>query len=159
MVIEKIFRPRKAAGLWVLEVTYRLTNSSPDGMDFRLVPEVCFTPPTDSVTECYRPQHRVVFDYAGTVVERPVEMGEDGPGVCWSCVEDRMEDLVMGAAWPAKMIDCHQRGMAGNGITLTPVFKPMNLRPGEVRELSLALYAGEGDHTLLQAVFADLYCQ
>ncbi len=139
----------------VLTCQYRLRNTGPGPLAARFAVELCFTPPTDTVDASVRDYHRQVFDYAGTVVDRPVEFASDGPGVAWSSVQDNEHGVVAGAAWRPGAIELHTRGIAAEGVALTPAF-PVVLAPGEVRALDLRVAAGRGDHARVAGLLKAL---
>ncbi len=134
---------------------YRLSNAGPGPLAARLAVELCFTPPTDTVDASVRDYHRQVFDYAGAVVDRPVEFATDGPGVAWSSVQDNEHGVVAGAAWRPGTIEAEARGIAAEGVTLTPVF-PVALAPGEVRRVDIWVAVGKGDHRRIGRLLGGL---
>ncbi len=129
----------------VLHCRYTAENGGDVSIQGRLAVEACFTPPTDTVEASIRDYHRHIFDYAGQVVDRPVEDGHDGPGVAWAALQDNLHGVVAGAAWRPGAIAGHARGIAAEGATSTPTFV-LDVPSGSRWEMEMRLVVGRGDH-------------
>lgn len=151
LLVNKVWSLREG----VLSLGYWLKNSSETAMRVELSPELCLTLPTDTSRDSVREWHRCVFDYAGNVVERPIENAIDGEGVCWSSVVDRKEKLAVGAAWRPNLIKKHLRYFAGQGAVIRPVFRDTTLEPGRKWNLRLLLWAGHGDYGNVSALLKE----
>ncbi|MEW5760640.1 MAG: hypothetical protein AB1779_07725 [Candidatus Thermoplasmatota archaeon] len=139
-----------------LKVIVLIKNNSKERKTIEYGVEFCFTPPTESPEYSIMKNHKQIFDYAGNVIIRDPEQSQDGEGVCWSCVEDEKNNLVMGAVWKPNIIKKHIRGLGGDGVFFRPVFKDREVEFGKATEYRFTLYAGSGSYEKIKEIFKEV---